>query len=259
MSDTLKITYIQTELIWENPKANKAHFEEKLAQCPADTDVIMLPEMFTTGFSMNAEANAEEAEVVLDWMRQQSKTYQVAITGSAMVKENEKYYNRMFFVEPNGSFSKYDKKHLFTLAKEHETYEPGKERCVVNYKGWKLCLQVCYDLRFPVWARNKDDYDALIYVANWPKKRIAAWDILLQARAVENMSYCIGLNIIGIDGNDFPYVGHSAAYDVLGNCMSEHHPEEEAIQTFTLEKSHLHELRESLGFLRDKDGFQLEK
>ncbi|MBZ9778497.1 amidohydrolase [Psychroflexus sp. CAK8W] len=257
MSKTLKVTYIQTELTWENPKANKVHFEEKLTECPADTDLIILPEMFTTGFSMNAEANAEESEVVLNWMRQQSKTHQVALTGSAMVKDNGKYYNRMFFVSPDGSYSKYDKKHLFTLAKEHQTYEPGNERCIIDFKGWKLCLQVCYDLRFPVWARNKDDYDALIYVANWPKKRVAAWDILLQARAVENMSYCIGLNIVGIDGNDFPYVGHSGAYDVLGNRMSQHNPEEETIETVILEKSHINELREKLGFLRDRDDFSI--
>lgn len=258
MSETLKVTYIQTKLTWENPKANKAHFERKLAECPEDADLIILPEMFTTGFSMNAEANAEEAEVVLNWMKLQSEKFQVAVTGSAMVKENGKYYNRMFFVTPDGSYSKYDKKHLFTLAKEHETYEPGNERCVVDYKGWKLNLLVCYDLRFPVWSRNKDDYDALIYVANWPKKRVAAWDILLQARAVENMSYCIGLNIIGTDGNDFPYVGHSSAYDALGKCLSDHDPEEEAIQTVTLEKSHLHKLRDKLGFLRDKDNFSID-
>ena len=257
MNDTLKITYIQTELTWENPRANKAHFEKKLAECPSETDVIILPEMFTTGFSMNAEANAEEAKVVLKWMQEQAKNYQVAVTGSAMVKENEKFYNRMFFVQPDGSYSKYDKKHLFTLAGEHKVYEPGQDRCVVEYKGWKLCLLVCYDLRFPVWARNQDDYDALIYVANWPKKRVAAWDILLQARAVENMSYCIGLNIIGIDGNDFPYVGHSSAYDALGNRMSKHHPEEEAIETIVLEKSHLSKLRDQLGFLRDKDEFNI--
>jgi predicted amidohydrolase len=257
MSNTLNITYIQTELTWENPKANKAHFEKKLTECPTHTDVVMLPEMFTTGFSMNAEAHAEKTEQVLEWMKAQSKNHQFAITGSAMVRENGQFYNRMFFVEPDGKVTTYDKKHLFTLAKEHLTYTPGTERCVVDYKGWKLCLLVCYDLRFPVWARNKDDYDALIYVANWPKKRISAWDILLQARAVENMSYCIGLNIIGIDGNDFPYVGHSAGYDALGNCLSDHHPEHEAIQTLTLEKSHLIELREKLGFLRDKDRFSI--
>lgn len=257
MSESLKVTYIQTELTWEHPKANKAHFEKKLSECPKDTDLIILPEMFTTGFSMNAEANAEEVEDVLGWMKTQSKTFNVALTGSAMVKDNGNFFNRMFFVEANGKVSTYDKKHLFTLAKEHETYTPGTERCVVEYKGWKLCLQVCYDLRFPVWARNKDDYEVLIYVANWPEKRVSAWDILLQARAVENMSYCIGLNIIGTDGNNFPYVGHSAAYDALGKCLSEHPPEQEAIQTVTLEKSPLYELRDKLGFLRDKDPFNI--
>ncbi|SDG95237.1 amidohydrolase [Psychroflexus sediminis] len=257
MSESLKVTYIQTELTWENPKANKAHFENKLSECPSDTDLIILPEMFTTGFSMNAETHAEEVEEVLGWMKAQSKMYQAAITGSAMIKEHGKYFNRMFFVEPGGNVSKYDKKHLFTLAREHETYTPGNERCVVEYKGWKLCLQVCYDLRFPVWARNKDDYEVLIYVANWPEKRVSAWDILLQARAVENMSYCIGLNIIGTDGNSFPYVGHSSAYDALGKSLSEHDPEKEAIQTITLEKSHLYELRDKLGFLKDKDSFSI--
>jgi len=259
MSNTLNVTYIQTQLIWEDPKANKEHFEKKLAECPSETDIIILPEMFTTGFSMNAEAKAEKAEVVLNWMQQQAKAFGVALTGSAMVKDQGKFYNRMFFVQPDGDFDTYDKKHLFTLAGEHKIYDPGLERCIVEYKGWKLCLQVCYDLRFPVWSRNKEDYDALIYVANWPKKRVAAWDILLQARAVENMSYCIGLNIIGIDGNDFPYVGHSSAYDALGKRLSQHHPEEEAIETIALDKASLYELRNQLGFLRDRDAFTLKQ
>ncbi|WP_019037353.1 amidohydrolase [Psychroflexus tropicus] len=257
MSNSLNITYIQTQLSWEDPNANRQHFEKKLAECPSKTDVIILPEMFTTGFSMNAEANAEEAEVVLSWMQEQADAFDVALTGSAMVKDQGKFYNRMFFVQPNGTFFTYNKKHLFTLAGEHKIYEQGSERCIVEYKEWKLCLQVCYDLRFPVWARNQDDYHALIYVANWPKKRVAAWDILLQARAVENMSYCIGLNIIGIDGNDFPYVGHSSAYDALGKRLSQHHPEEEAIETVVLDKASLYELRNQLGFLRDRDEFNI--
>lgn len=257
MSETLKVTYIQTELVWEHSRANKLNFEKKLADCPTDSDLIILPEMFTTGFSMNAEEHAEESEVVLNWMKKQAKNFQAAITGSAMVKEKGNFYNRMFFVEPDGQFATYDKKHLFTLAKEHQTYTPGNERCIVEYKGWKLNLLVCYDLRFPVWSRQKDDYDVLIYVANWPKKRVAAWDILLQARAVENMGYCIGVNIIGTDGNDFPYVGHSAAYDVLGNCLSEHKADEDVIQTVILEKSHITDLRNKLGFLRDKDSFSI--
>jgi predicted amidohydrolase len=174
-----------------------------------------------------------------------------------MVKENGKYYNRMFFVEPDGQVSKYDKKHLFTLAGEHKIYSPGTERCVVEYKDWKICLQVCYDLRFPVWSRYKDDYEVLIYVANWPKKRVAAWDILLQARAVENMSYCIGLNIIGTDGNHLPYVGHSAAYDALGTPLTKHEPEAETIEIVELTKTHLHTQREELGFLNDKDAFNI--
>lgn len=257
MSETLKVTYIQTELTWEDPKANTTHFEQKLSECPAETDVIILPEMFTTGFSMNAKANAEEVAEVLGWMKTQSKTFNVALTGSAMVKENGKYYNRLFFVEPDGQVSKYDKKHLFTLAGEDKIYSPGTERCVVEYRDWKICLQICYDLRFPVWSRYKDDYEVLIYIANWPKKRVAAWDTLLQARAVENMSYCIGLNIIGTDGNHLPYVGHSAAYDALGMPMSKHEPEAEAIETVELTKTHLHTLREELGFLNDKDAFNI--
>lgn len=257
MSETLKVTYIQTELTWEDPKANTTYFEQKLSECPADTDVIVLPEMFTTGFSMNAKANAEEVAEVLGWMKTQSKKFQVALTGSAMVKENGKFYNRLFFVEPDGQVSKYDKKHLFTLAGEDKIYSPGTERCVVEYKDWKICLQICYDLRFPVWSRYKDDYEVLIYIANWPKKRVAAWDTLLQARAVENMSYCIGLNIIGTDGNHLPYVGHSAAYDALGMPMSKHESEAEAIETVELTKTHLHTLREELGFLNDKDAFNI--
>jgi len=257
MSETLNVTYIQTDLTWENPKANKLHFENKLLECPEDTDVILLPEMFTTGFSMNPEVYAEDVEAVLNWMKTQAKTFNAAIAGSAMIKDGGKYYNRMFFVKPDASYAAYNKKHLFTLAKEHLSYTAGSERCVVNYKGWNICLQVCYDLRFPVWSRNRDDYEVLIYVANWPKKRVAAWDILLQARAIENMSYCIGLNIVGTDGNNLPYVGHSAAYDALGKRLSRMAEEKECIETVTLEKTQLNELREQLGFLRDKDNFSI--
>lgn len=178
-----------------------------------------------------------------------------AITGSIIVSENGKFYNRLYFVYPDGTSQKYDKRHTFTLAKEDETYDSGKERLIVEYKGWRICPLVCYDLRFPVWARNTQDYDLLIYVANWPAARVAAWDTLLKARAIENMSYCIGVNRVGKDGSDLDYVGHTAAYDCLGKQISEAHEAEEFTEVVQLDKQHLQETRSQLKFLQDRDKF----
>jgi predicted amidohydrolase len=255
---TLSITLIQTELHWEDPEANREMFSRKIDEIQEDTDLIVLPEMFTTGFSMNATALAEPTQgPTVSWMAQHAKARNAAITGSVIVIENGEFFNRLFFVFPNGSYQAYDKKHTFTLAGEHKVYSAGTKRLVVDYLGWKLCPLVCYDLRFPVWARNTVDYDVLLYVANWPEKRVAAWDALLKARAIENMCYCIGVNRIGRDGNEHPYVGHSAVYDVLGNLISRQAWEEDFIETVVLEKSHINDLREQLRFLVDRDSFQL--
>jgi predicted amidohydrolase len=255
--ETLKITIIQSELHWENAVANRAMFSDKFQSIEGETDLIVLPEMFSTGFSMNAKNLAEENNgETLQWMISEAKKYKTAITGSVIISEENNFYNRLFFVFPDGSFQKYDKKHTFTLAKENETYSSGNERLIVNYKGWKICPLVCYDLRFPVWARNTEEYDVLIYVANWPKVRTLAWDTLLRARAIENMTYSIGVNRVGFDGNDHEYVGHSAVYDVLGQQISSS-SFGEFTETVFLEKEHIQTNRKHLQFLNDRDAFTL--
>lgn len=258
MDDTLSVTIIQADLAWEDAAANRHLFSEKISKILEGTDLIILPEMFTTGFSMNAEKLSEKTDgTTLGWMISEAKKYRTAITGSIIVNENGNFYNRLYFVKPDGIFEHYDKKHTFTLAGEHKIYASGNKRILVEYKGWKICPLICYDLRFPVWARNTDAYDVLIYVANWPDKRVNAWDALLKARAIENMSYCIGLNRTGFDGNDHKYTGHSAIYDVLGNQISNTDFEAEFTQTIILEKSHIFQNREHLQFLKDRDNFNL--
>ncbi len=258
MDNTLKITIIQSELHWENAEANRAIFSDKIKNIEGKTDLIILPEMFTTGFSMNAKKLAEPNNgKTLQWMINEAKKNNTAITGSVIISENNHFYNRLFFVFPNGNYEKYDKKHTFTLAKENETYIAGTERLIVDYKGWKICPLICYDLRFPVWARNTEDYDVLIYVANWPKTRILAWDTLLRARAIENMTYCIGVNRMGFDGNDHEYIGHSSVYDVLGKQISTTSFEKDFTETVVLEKEHVESNRKKLQFLKDRDGFTL--
>tara|TARA_R100000935_G_scaffold13736_4_gene27461 strand:- start:22525 stop:23307 length:783 start_codon:yes stop_codon:yes gene_type:complete len=254
----LNITILQTHLHWENPKANRAMFEEKIRAIKDQTDLILLPEMFTTGFTMNAESNAEGKEgTTLVWLKQLAKEKNCALTGSIIVKDNDLFYNRLYFVTANGTVKTYNKKHTFTLAGEHKTYKAGQNRIIVTYKGWRICPLICYDLRFPVWARNTEDYDLLLYVANWPEKRVSAWDALLKARAIENMSYCVGVNRIGLDGNGHNYSGHSAAYDVLGKQISTLDFETEFVETITLTKEHIESNRKHLQFLNDRDTFTL--
>lgn len=254
----LNITILQTHLHWENPKANRTMFEEKIRTIKDQTDLILLPEMFTTGFTMNAESNAEGKDgTTLVWLKQLAKEKNCALTGSIIVKDNDLFYNRLYFVTSNGTVKTYNKKHTFTLAGEHKTYKAGQNRIIVTYKGWRICPLICYDLRFPVWARNTEDYDLLLYVANWPEKRVSAWDALLKARAIENMSYCVGVNRIGLDGNGHNYSGHSAAYDVLGKQISTLDFETEFVETITLTKEHIESNRKHLQFLNDRDTFTL--
>jgi predicted amidohydrolase len=258
-TENLSVTIIQTHLHWENPVANRIQFSKKISEIQEKTDLIVLPEMFTTGFTMNAAALAEETNgTTFVWMQSEAKLYNSAITGSVIIKENGQYYNRLFFVFPDGDFVQYDKKHTFTLAGEHKTFTAGEQKIMVDYKGWKICPLVCYDLRFPVWARNTDDYDVLLYTANWPNKRVSAWDALLKARAIENMSYCIGVNRVGLDGNSHEYTGHSAVYDVLGEHISTKKFETEFTETIVLKKDHLQSHRNHLQFLQDRDTFTLE-
>jgi omega-amidase len=259
MEETLSISIIQSHLFWENPVANRQNFSKKIAQISNPTNLIILPEMFNTGFSMNASVLAEENDgETLQWMISEAKKHKTAITGSIIVKVKEKYFNRLFFVFPNGDYKTYDKRHTFTLAGEHKIYTAGEKHLLIEYKGWKIFPLICYDLRFPVWARNTEEYDVIMYVANWPLKRIAAWDTLLKARAIENMSYCIGVNRVGLDGNNHEYVGHSAVYDALGEHISNKDFEKEFIETIVLRKEHIKANREHLQFLNDRDLFTLE-
>lgn len=259
MYKNLNIAIIQANLVWENIDENLNLFSDKINLINQNVDLIVLPEMFSTGFSMNAEYLAEPPQgTAFKWMMEIAENRKAAVTGSLIVKENGNFYNRLYFVFPDTSFKTYDKRHTFTLAKEDQTYTAGKQRLIVEYKGWKICPLICYDLRFPVWARNTVDYDLLIYVANWPETRIHAWDILLQARAIENMSYCIGLNRTGSDGNNYQYNGHSAAYDCLGTPLFENDRRTEFTQVVNLEKVQLNQTREKLKFLQDRDSFSLE-
>lgn len=256
MPTTLNIALIQTDLHWEDPVSNRNMFEEKIASIPGDVDVIVLPEMFTTGFTMKPERIAlSESEGTLTWMKQIAQEQNKALLGSLIFQDKGKFFNRLYFVSPEGMVEAYDKKHTFTLAGEDEVYEAGHKKLIFEYKGFKICPMICYDLRFPVWSRNSEDYDVLVYVANWPKKRINAWDTLLKARAIENMSYCIGVNRTGLDGLEFEYPGHSAVYDVLGEPLVFSKTEE--ILYATLEKKHIDSIRKNLKFLEDRDTFNL--
>lgn len=259
MANTLTVAVIQSNLIWENPEENRKHFNDKINAIKPGVDLIILPEMFTSGFTMNATDVAETMNgETITWLTQHATHNQCAITGSLVIKEGGNYYNRLIFIEPSGKITQYDKRHTFTLAGEHKVYTAGTKKITLEYKGWNICPLICYDLRFPVWARNTEDYDLLLYVANWPKPRISAWDALLKARAIENMSYCIGVNRVGLDGTNYEYPGHSGVYDVLGNRMDTFEPNKEMTEIVTLEKNHIQKYRDRLNFLNDRDSFSLE-
>lgn len=254
----LTISIIQSSLHWENIDANLNLFSEKLNQINR-TDLIILPEMFTTGFSMNAEQLAESMDgKTMQWLSTQAANMQAVITGSFIAKENDHYYNRLIWMRPDGTFETYDKRHLFTLAKEHETYTQGTKKLIVEYKGWKICPLICYDLRFPAWSRNVEDYDLLFYMANWPKPRNHHWKTLLMARAIENQSYTVGVNCVGKDGKDFEYSGDSSVIDYTGNLLYQVSDAEDVF-TITLDKSKQQAFREKLNFLPDRDSFEIKQ
>jgi len=254
----MKIAIIQTNLIWENPKANRDQFEQIINTITQHIDLIVLPEMFTTGFTMfpNNLAETMQGETV-NWMLNLATDKNLAICGSIIIEENAQYYNRFVFTHPNGKIETYDKRHLFSLAGEHKQYTQGTEKVIIAYKDWKICPQICYDLRFPVFSRNVEEYDLLIYVANWPKPRMFAWNALLRARAIENMSFVIGVNRIGFDGNTHEYVGHSQILDELGSTIEDANEGDGVFITF-LDKEKMLQTRKSLNFLNDKDIFEIE-
>lgn len=260
MINDLKITLIQTYLNWEHVDENLKHFSNVLAKITQQTDLIVLPEMFTTGFTMKPEQLAEDhGGKGLQWMQQKAKEMKCVITGSISVKENSNYYNRLYWVKPDGTYLHYDKRHLFRMGHEHEHYTSGTEKIIVDLNGWKICPLVCYDLRFPVWSRNtkKNPYDVLIYVANWPQVRSFPWKQLLIARAIENQCYTIGLNRVGRDGHLVEHSGDSCVLNPRGECISGIHPNEEVIETVKLSYEYLTEFRKVFPVMMDSDDFKL--
>ncbi|MBA3675477.1 MAG: amidohydrolase [Chitinophagaceae bacterium] len=275
---SLTITLIQPNLIWENKNANLDMLAQKIEGIKEKTEVVILPEMFSTGFSMQPKLLAENMRgETVDWMKKIASSKKIILTGSVIIKDSETspseraggeaYYNRLIWMLPNGEYGVYDKRHLFAFADEHKHYSEGNKRLIAQVKGWKINLQVCYDLRFPVWSRQNpspnlspggeeqaSEYDLLVYVANWPEKRSTAWKTLLQARAIENQCYVVGVNRVGEDGNNIHYAGDSMIIDPLGEIIY-HKANEEDVFTYTLQKEKLNEVREKFPFWKDADSF----
>ena len=273
----LTITTIQTNLVWENKAVNLQVLEKKINDLSEKTEVIILPEMFSTGFSMQPQLFAEKMDgETVQWMKEIAAKNKIILTGSLIIEEGGHYYNRLIWMLPNGQHGHYDKRHLFGYAEEDQHYTAGNKRLIASVKGWKINLQICYDLRFPVWARNRvlqseniteegsvneiateiiaPEYDILIYVANWPERRNHAWKTLLCARAIENQCYVIGVNRMGRDGNNINHSGNSLVIDPLGEVLY-HMAEDEDIFTITLQKEHLLDVRNKFPFWKDGDDF----
>ena len=258
MNSKLRITALQIPLFWEDADKNRDYIENHLNVIDKDTDIILLPEMFTTGFTMNAKQVAESMEgASVIWMKSWAKKLEVLLGGSLVIKEDGKFYNRFVMVDFKGIVTYYDKRHTFTLAGEDKIYESGTNSGLFEYQGWKICLRICYDLRFPVWSRNTKDYDLLLFVANWPMHRINAWDTLLKARAIENICYVVGVNRIGTDGEDINYSGHSAIFDPLGNSLASNSYLKDIAIKAELNYKELQLLRKKLPFLDDRDSFEI--
>ncbi|MDD3003675.1 amidohydrolase [Flavobacterium sp.] len=253
----MKLAIVQTHIIWENAVENRSHFAQKINGSLEDVDLIVLPEMFSTGFTMHPERVAEtmQGDTIL-WLQHLAQAKNCAIIGSLIIAEKGKFYNRLLFVYPDGTLKHYDKRHLFSLAGEDKEFSAGKNRLIVEYKGWNICPLICYDLRFPVFSRNNENYDLLIYVANWPNVRANAWNALLKARAIENMSYTVGVNRIGVDENKNKYFGDSQIIDCMGNYTLEPHQSDSMI-IVELDKKTQDRNRKKFGFLNDKDEFEL--
>lgn len=265
ISDDLRITIVQSQLHWETRDKNLEMFNKLLLGLNGKTDLIVLPEMFTTGFTMNTKALAESTPgFTLEWMQQKAVEANAAITGSIIAEEDGKYFNRLLWVNPDGSWHKYDKRHLFTMVGEDQYFIAGTERLVVEYKGWKILPLVCYDLRFPVWARNKNqsdgqpDFDVMIYVANWPEARKKPWKKLLLARAIENQAFVIAANRVGKDKKEITYSGDSAIIDPYGEYIAQSEPGVEQLLDATISYQTLSNFRKKFPVLNDGDKFGLQ-
>lgn len=253
----LRVSYVQTDLVWENPIANCAHLEERLQNLQFQTDVIILPEMFSTGFSMSSIGAEISLGPTVQWMKLQANRLQVLLIGSLKIKEAGKYYNRLLAVHPSGQIDSYDKRHLFRMGNEDSFYTAGNASCLISYKSWSIAPFICYDLRFPVWSRNVDlRYDLAIYVANWPAVRTNAWSSLLRARAIENLAYVVGVNRIGVDGNQLAYSGASTVLSFKGDDILPL-SDLESIETVTLSCQALKDFRAKFPADLDADSFTL--
>ncbi len=260
---TLTITTIQTDITWEERSANLRLLEKKIVEIPQQTELVILPEMFNTGFSMKPEQLSETMDgETVEWMRRVSRENGIILTGSIIVEEEGKFFNRAIWMLPNGQHGQYDKRHLFAYGGEDRHFTAGNKRLIASVKGWRINLQVCYDLRFPVWARQqlKDtdpEYDVLVYIANWPERRSHAWKTLLCARAIENQCFVIGVNRTGTDGNNIYYSGNSLVIDPMGQVLY-HMADEEDVFTITLQKERLEETRTLFPFWKDADDFKIQ-
>jgi omega-amidase len=258
----LIISIIQTNLIWQNPQANMDLLSSKIEALPARTQLIILPEMFTTGFSMDVSLAEEMDSSSMNWMRQMAIKASAVITGSIMIQQDGHVFNRLIWMRPDGTYECYDKRHLFRMANEHEHFDAGNSRPVFEINSWKICPLICYDLRFPVWSRNQVenelyDYDLLIYVANWPERRTHAWKSLLVARAIENQSFVAGVNRVGLDGNDVSYSGDSIVLNYLGEAISREAKHSDFIETITISRSELDNFRKTFPAGLDADKFNI--
>jgi len=253
----LNFTLIQSNLFWENQEANLKMFTEKIKALEGHHEIVVLPEMFSTGFSMKPSQFAENLTgTSLQWMKEIAATKKIILTGSLMIQEDNHYYNRLIWMQPDGQFGYYDKRHLFSYGGEDKDFTPGSKRFIAQVKGWKICTMICYDLRFPIWNRmnKEDEYDVLVVIANWPNKRMTAWQTLLRARAIENQSYVIGVNRVGEDGNGLIYNGGSCVIDPLGEILYEKLNDEDTF-SITLNKDDLLKVRNNFPFQKDKDEF----
>lgn len=267
---SLTITVIQPDISWQNKAANLVFLSKKINDINERTEVIILPEMFATGFTMNTKVFAENMDgETMQWMKKIAALKKIIITGSIIIEENGQYFNRLIWMLPDGKYGYYDKRHLFAYADEDKYFTAGNKRLISSVKGWRINLQICYDLRFPVWIRQSPahnfsdkeeaqnfEYDLLIFVANWSEKRSVAWKTLLQARAIENQCYVIGVNRVGKDGNNIYYSGDTMIIDPIGETIY-HSENKEDVFTYTIEKERLHEVRERFPFWKDADHFKL--
>ena len=250
--ELLNIAIFQLDLVWENPEANRAKIDELLQD--TKTDIVFLPEMFTTGFSMNVSKLAETMDgETVQWMKERSSEHQLALCGSLIIQENGDFYNRSVFVEPSGEIHFYNKRHLFTMGNEESHFQKGTERLIVEYKGWRICPLICYDLRFPVWSRNRNEYDLLVYSANWPNARNVVWNTLLKARAIENQCYVVGVNRVGIDGNEIKYSGGSKVLNTKGEHLVKSLSAAEEVLISSLSHQEMADFRSKFPVLNDAD------